>query len=59
MQPGPGVDRIEDIHTLSFASGEIGTFILVDTLEHVADPIRAMEEVHRSLSERALSFSAP
>ena len=26
MQPGPGVDRIEDIHALSFASGEVGTF---------------------------------
>jgi Methyltransferase domain len=51
MQPGPGVDRIEDIHALSFASGQGGTFILADTLEHVADPIRAMEEVHRSLSD--------
>ena len=26
------VDRIEDIHHLSFRSGEVGTFILVDTL---------------------------
>jgi SAM-dependent methyltransferase len=51
MQSGRGVDRIEDIHALSFASGEVGTFILADTLEHVADPIRAMEEVHRCLSD--------
>ena len=32
MQPGNSVDRIEDIHHLSFRSGEVGTFILVDTL---------------------------
>jgi SAM-dependent methyltransferase len=49
MQPGRGVDRLEDIHALSFASGEVGTFILADTLEHVADPIRAMAEIHRCL----------
>ncbi|MEP6685777.1 MAG: class I SAM-dependent methyltransferase [Verrucomicrobiota bacterium] len=51
MQPGPGVDRIEDIHQLSFRSNEIGTFILADTLEHVADPIRAMREIYRCLRE--------
>ena len=49
MQPGPGVDRIENIHQLSFRNGEVGTFILSDTLEHVADPLRAMREVHRCL----------
>ena len=49
MRPGPGVDRIEDIHQLSFRSGEVGTFILADTLEHVADPWRAIREVHRCL----------
>ncbi|MBA3543823.1 MAG: methyltransferase domain-containing protein [Chthoniobacterales bacterium] len=49
MQSGPGVDRIENIHELSFQNGEVGTFLLSDTLEHVADPIRAMNEVHRCL----------
>jgi hypothetical protein len=28
MRRGPGVDRIEDIHALSFRSGEVGTLIL-------------------------------
>jgi hypothetical protein len=43
------VDPVEDIHKLSFRSGEMGTFILADTLEHVSDPPRAMREIHRCL----------
>lgn len=31
MQTGPGVDRLEDIHNLSFRSGQVGTFLLADT----------------------------
>ena len=34
---------------LSFQRGEVGTFILSDTLEHVADPLRAMQEVQHCL----------
>ena len=49
IQPGPGVDRIEDIHALSFTNDSVGTVLAFETLEHVADPIRAMEEVHRVL----------
>lgn len=51
MQHGTGVERIENIHSLSFADGEVGTFILADTFEHVADPIRGMREVHRCLRD--------
>jgi SAM-dependent methyltransferase len=49
IQPGPGVDRIEDIHQLTFADNSVGTVIALETLEHVADPLRAMEEIHRVL----------
>jgi SAM-dependent methyltransferase len=51
MQTGPGVDRLEDIHNLSFRSAEVGTFLLADTLEHVADPQRAMHEIYRCLRD--------
>src|SRR6266404_8480020 len=54
MRPGRGVDQIEDIHALSFETGSVGTFILADTLEHVADPIRAMAEVHRCLNDQGI-----
>ncbi len=49
IQPGVGVDRIEDIHRLSFADASVGTVICLETLEHVADPIRAVQEMHRVL----------
>lgn len=50
MREGPGVDRVEDVHQLSFPDAEIGTLLLMETLEHVADPARALSEVRRVLS---------
>jgi SAM-dependent methyltransferase len=49
IQAGPGVDRIEDVHALSFADDSVGTVICLETLEHVADPLRAVQEMHRVL----------
>ena len=49
IQPGLGVDRIEDIHHLTFEDNSVGTVIALETLEHVADPLRAVEEMHRVL----------
>lgn len=49
IQPGPGVDRTEDVHQLTFADESVGTVICLETLEHVADPIRAVQEIHRVL----------
>jgi SAM-dependent methyltransferase len=49
IQEGPGVDRVEDVHHLSFADESIGTVICLETLEHVADPLRAVREMHRVL----------
>ena len=49
IQEGPGVDRIEDIHHLTFADNSVGTVICLETLEHVADPLRAVQEMHRIL----------
>jgi SAM-dependent methyltransferase len=49
IQAGQGVDRIEDIHQLTFADESVGTIICLETLEHVVDPIRAVQEMHRVL----------
>src|SRR5436305_1893940 len=54
IQEGLGVDRIEDIHAMTFADNSIGTVIALETLEHVADPLRAMEEIHRVLKPGGL-----
>jgi SAM-dependent methyltransferase len=49
VQDGSGVDQIEDVHALSFDDDSVGMVICADTLEHVADPIRATREMHRVL----------
>jgi hypothetical protein len=47
VREGPGVDRVEDLRSLSFGDGEIGTSLCLDTLEHCADPITACRELAR------------
>ena len=50
FRAGPGVDRIEDLRQLSFADGEVGTALCLDTLEHCEDPIAAARELRRVVS---------
>ncbi|HYF24138.1 MAG TPA: methyltransferase domain-containing protein [Baekduia sp.] len=47
FRAGPGVDRVEDLRALTFADGEVGTAICLDTLEHCADPPLALRELAR------------
>ena len=49
LQAGPGVDRLEDLHDLKLPDASIGTALMFDTIEHVRDPFRALQEVHRCL----------
>jgi SAM-dependent methyltransferase len=49
MRPGLGVDRIEDVHCLKDRAGSVGTVLIFDTLEHVENVHRAMEEIYRIL----------
>jgi SAM-dependent methyltransferase len=51
VRAGPGVDRIEDLRSLSFADSEVGTALCLDTLEHCADPLTACRELHRVLRD--------
>jgi len=50
FREGPGVDRVEDLRALSYADGEVGTAICLDTLEHCADPPQACRELARVVS---------
>jgi SAM-dependent methyltransferase len=50
FREGPGVDQIEDLRALSFADGEVGTALCLDTLEHCADPLGAARELQRVVS---------
>jgi SAM-dependent methyltransferase len=47
MRPGLGVDRVEDLRSLTFADGEVGTVLCLDTLEHCEDPLTACRELQR------------
>src|SRR4051812_48731541 len=49
IQPGRNVDLVQDVHRLPLRDNCIGTVVSFDTLEHVADPLRALEEIHRVL----------
>ena len=49
MRPGPGVDRVLDLHGLDLPSDSVGTVLCFDTLEHVERPRRAVEEMIRVL----------
>ena len=49
MRAGLGVDRIEDVHCLRLKSSSIGTVLIFDTLEHVENVHKAMEEIYRVL----------
>jgi len=46
---GPGVDIILDVHDIDLPSESVGTVLLMDTLEHVEFPRKAIEEIHRIL----------
>lgn len=50
LRAGPGVDRIEDVSQLSLADGVAGTVLCLDTLEHVFEARRAVDELIRVLA---------
>ncbi|MEN3186776.1 MAG: methyltransferase domain-containing protein [Atribacterota bacterium] len=49
MRPGPGVDIILNLHHIDLPDAVAGTVLMVDTLEHVEFPWKAMDEVYRIL----------
>lgn len=49
MQAGPGVDKVLDLHHIALADESAGTVLLMDTLEHVEFPHKALAEIFRIL----------
>lgn len=49
MRGGLGVDVVEDVENLSIRNETIGTALMVDTLEHVENPWKALEQIRRVL----------
>lgn len=47
MRPGPGVDELHDLHQLDLPDESVGMALLIDTIEHVREPWRAMAELRR------------
>lgn len=55
MCPGPGVDRIEDLHKLSLETESVGTALCLETLEHVEHCRVAVGEIFRVLKPSGLA----
>jgi len=54
MREGPGVDIILNLHHIDLPSDSIGTVLVMDTLEHVEFPRKAIKEVHRILKPHGI-----
>jgi SAM-dependent methyltransferase len=54
MRSGKGVEVLLNLHQLGLANESVGSAILLDTLEHVEYPHRAIEEVYRVLKPHGI-----
>ena len=60
MRPGPGVDRVEDLAALSLRDASAPTILCLDTLEHVFEARRGVDEMLRALEPGGIIIlSAP
>jgi SAM-dependent methyltransferase len=56
VRPGPGVDRLADVSRLALADNSIPTILCLETLEHVLDARRAVDELIRVLAPGGVLF---
>ena len=54
MREGPGVDVILNLHNINLPSESVGTVLILDTLEHVEFPRKAIKEIHRILKSNGI-----
>ncbi|NJD76626.1 MAG: class I SAM-dependent methyltransferase [Candidatus Methanoperedens sp.] len=51
LRSGKGVDRIENVESLSLTDESVGTVLILDTLEHVENCFKALDEIYRVLKK--------
>lgn len=51
IRKGPGVDKIENAEKLTFKNETIGTILMLETIEHIQNPIKVLDEIHRVLKK--------
>lgn len=54
MREGPGVDIVLDLHNIGLCSESVGTVLILDTMEHVEFPRKAVEESYRILRKNGV-----
>jgi SAM-dependent methyltransferase len=54
MRKGTGVDIILSLHQINLPSESVGTVLILDTLEHVEFPRKAIEESYRILKPNGI-----
>jgi len=58
MRKGPGVDILLDLQDIDLPSNSVGTVLLLETLEHVEYPRRAVDEIFRILKPGGLLITS-
>lgn len=58
MREGPGVDKILNLHSIDIPSNSVGTVLILDTLEHVEFPHKALEEAYRILQPNGIVITS-
>jgi len=54
MRSGLGVDRTEDVENLSMDNESVGTILMLDTLAHIKNCSRALDEIYRVLKKEGI-----
>ena len=54
IREGTGVDVILNLHHINLPPESVGTVLILDTLEHVEFPRKAIEEAHRILKSNGI-----
>jgi len=54
LRKGPGVDIILNLHHIDLPPKSVGTVLILDTLEHVEFPRKAIENIHRILKPNGI-----